>query len=432
MLLLTGARLTSVLAGFLTSVIGAHLIGASGLGIAGAALTAATIAALITNGGLNIATVYFLGQRPNQAGQIVGWVTLVGTVASLLAALVVAAAGLVFGQSFFKTQSVSLIVVTAALAAGLLAFELSGGVLLGLHRRMGYIGTQMIEALSSLALTVVILVALDRSATGYLAAAAGGYWLGIAGAAILARTHLGHVSISLDRRFTIEALRMGIRGQAGNILQFLNLRLDLLLVPALLNFASAGVYLVAVRISEVVTQVASSASAFLFPHVASQIGDQSTELTERTTRLTALFVVGTGIVLGALATPILAAFFGPEFERGAWTVRITLLAMLPLSVVRVLAGDLKGRGRPGLVSAAALVALVVTVVLDLTLIPPLGIAGAALASLLSYTTSAVALLIAYRAVTRTSLARLVPGPSDLVAVTRMARRIARGSRPGGG
>ncbi len=356
---------------------------------------------------------------------------LLGTIASLLAALVVAVAGLAFGEAFFKSSSVGLIVTTAVLAAGLLAFELSGGILLGLHRRMGYIGIQMIEAMSSLALTAVILAAMDRSATGFLAAAAAGYWLGIVAAAVLARMHVGRVSVSLDRQFTLEALRMGLRGQAGNILQFLNLRLDLLLVPALLNFASAGVYLVAVRISEVVTQVASSASAFLFPHVASQVGEESTELTERATRLTTLFVIATGVVLGLLATPILAAFFGMEFERGAWTVRITLLAMLPLSIVRILAGDLKGRGRPGLVSAAALVALVVTVILDLSLIPPLGIAGAALASLLSYTTSAVVLLVAYRAVTHASLIRLLPGPADLLLVARMTRRVARGSRPGG-
>jgi O-antigen/teichoic acid export membrane protein len=220
---------------------------------------------------------------------------------------------------------------------------------------------------------------------------------------------------------TAEALAMGARGQVGNILQFLNLRLDLLLVPALLNLASAGVYLIAIRVSEVVTQVASSAATFLFAHVAAQADRRATWVTERTVRLSLLFVVVSGVPLALLAEPILAVFFGADFVAGTTAVRITLLAMLPLSVVRILAGDLKGRGRPGLVSLAALVALGVTVVGDLVLIPPFGIAGAALASLCSYSLSAAMLIVAYRRVTGAPIGEFVPRTSDLAAAATILR-----------
>jgi Na+-driven multidrug efflux pump len=76
---------------------------------------------------------------------------------------------------------------------------------------------------------------------------------------------------------------------------------------------------------------------------------------------------------------------------------------------------------------------VATILFDITLIPAFGIAGAALASLLSYTISAVTLLAAFRVVTGASLSALVPGRADLrVAVTylmRYAARTAAGSRP---
>jgi O-antigen/teichoic acid export membrane protein len=233
------------------------------------------------------------------------------------------------------------------------------------------------------------------------------------------------VPISFSRRFTGEALAIGLRGQVGNVLQFLNLRLDLLLVPALLNLASAGVYLVAVRISEVITQVSSSSAAFLFPHVAAQEERDATETTERAARMTLLVVVLGGLPLALLAEPILSAAFGAEFASGALTVRIMLLAMIPLSIVRLLAGDLKGRGRPGLVSLAALLALVATVVLDLLLIPWLGIDGAALASLLTYTVSAAVLLRAYRGLTGGSMLALVPTPDDARRLVRIAATLTR-------
>jgi O-antigen/teichoic acid export membrane protein len=119
------------------------------------------------------------------------------------------------------------------------------------------------------------------------------------------------------------------------------------------------------------------------------------------------------VPLFALAEPVLGIAFGDDFVAGAPTVRIMLVAMLPLSIVRLMAGDLKGRGRPGLVSVAAGVAVLGTVVFDLLLIPLLGIEGAALASLLTYTTSATMLLYAYRRETGGSLRALVPQPRDL-------------------
>ena len=70
------------------------------------------------------------------------------------------------------------------------------------------------------------------------------------------------------RRLIREALSMGVRGQAGNILQFLNLRLHILIVSTLVNVEAVGIRLVAVRASESVVQVANAVSSFIFPHVA--------------------------------------------------------------------------------------------------------------------------------------------------------------------
>jgi O-antigen/teichoic acid export membrane protein len=418
---LTLVRIGSVGAGFITSVVGAQLIGAAGLGIVGAATTVATIGALVSNGGLNIATVYYLGQRPDDAGRIVGWIATLGLLAAALAAGIALLAGGALGEGFLGSATPPILAASALLAAGILGFELAGGILLGLQERGAYIAAQVLEAIGSLVLTVIVLVLISTTAAGYLVAAAAGYWLGIGLAIWRARRRLPGTRLAFSRTFTGQALAMGLRGQVGNILQFLNLRLDLLLVPALLNLASAGVYLIAIRVSEVVTQVASSAATFLFAHVAAQADRRATWVTERTVRLSLLFVLVSGLPLALLAEPILAIFFGPDFVAGSTAVRITLIAMLPLSVVRILAGDLKGRGRPGLVSIAALLALGVTVVGDLTLIPPFGIAGAALASLASYTLSAALLIVAYRRVTGAPIGGFLPRTSDVVAAAAMVR-----------
>ena len=104
---------------------------------------------------------------------------------------------------------------------------------------------------------------------------------------------------------------------------------------------------------------------------------------------------------------------------------ILLIAILPLSTGRILAADLKGRGRPELVSIAALVAVAATFAFQLLLIPQLGLTGAGIAAVLAHTSSAVILLLAYRAVTGGHLTALIPRPADIgvmVETVRSARR----------
>jgi O-antigen/teichoic acid export membrane protein len=411
--LLTVVRIGSVVAGFLTSVLAARLIGADGLGLAGSAFTIATAGALLSSGGLNIAAIYFLGRRPEEQRQIVARTLTLGAAAGVLAILLVLAGSLAVRTAVLGGAGASVLAAAAALAATILVFELIGGLLLGLQRRTAYIVVQAAEALGSLALTALLLLLVDRSAASYLVAAALGYAGATAVAWLAVRRRLGPIRPDFSRAFTREALSLGLRGQVGNVLQYLSLRLDLVLVAALLDLRAAGIYFVAVRVSEVVTQVATSASAFLFPQVAAQTERRSTRVTEQITRLTLLSVVVGGVILAALAEPLLGLAFGAEFVTGADPVRITLLAMLPLTLTRVLAGDLKGRGRPGLVSWAAFVGLVATISLDLVLIPWLGIVGAALASLLSYSAGAAFMLAAYRGITGAAASALVPRPSDL-------------------
>ena len=76
-----------------------------------------------------------------------------------------------------------------------------------------------------------------------------------------------------------------------------------------------------------------------------------------------------------------------------------LLALLPgiviLSVGKVLASDLSGRGKPQYGAVGAVASLVVTVILDFLLIPRMGITGAGVASSLSYAVNTLVLLFYY-------------------------------------
>ena len=419
--ILAVARLLSMTAGLGVGLVGARVLGPAALGAAGVAQTIGLAAAVVANGGLNIVTIYLLGARPTQRGLVMATLRPFAAAAACGAGAAALVTVVVAQETLGLSGRTMVFVATGLMATVVIGYEFWSSVLLGIGRSTAYTAAELVRAAATLAATALLLAGIMQDEVGYLGGAIGGY----AAAALYARSRakrgLPTDHAQPDRTLLGESLRMGLRGQVGNMLQFLNLRIDLLLVPALLDLAAAGVYIVAVRVSEAVAQAASASGSLIFPQVAATgAAGTTTRLTELTARRSLLLVAVTGVGLGVLAEPILAVF-GPAFRGGADTVRILLLAMLPLTLTRVVAGDLKGRGRPGVVSLAMAGAVTATLTLDLILIPALGIVGAALASLVAYSLSAVALVGAFARAAGSDPLQLIPRWSDAIGVAAWLR-----------
>ena len=113
-----------------------------------------------------------------------------------------------------------------------------------------------------------------------------------------------------------------------------------------------------------------------------------------------------------------------------------MLIILPgiwfLNAGTVVNASLGGRGRPGLTSMLSGIALAVTLVLDLLLIPPFGVIGAAVASVCAYTVYGTAALIVAGRIMGIAPWRLVkPVRADFRVYSQAARLlIARARRLG--
>lgn len=426
---LGGVRVVSLAAGFAANLVAARALGATGYGAVGVALTVATFAALLGGAGLNIPAIYYLRLGPTGGRRHVGVIVTLGLLGGAVAAALVVVALTTIGSSILPGQGVEIYFPTAILAFAILWFELAGGLLLGVGLERGYMLAQLVEISTSLVGTLLVVALAPKTAVALVAVMAVSYVLGTIYA--LARVSAStSIWPAWDASFARAALAMGVRGQAGNLLTYLNLRLDLVLVPALVGGAAAGVYFVATRLAEVVSQVVSSAGIMLFPHVAGSVERDEGQMTASLTRLSLIVVAAASCGLALVAPFVLQVAFGPEFASGAMATRILLVGMVPLTILRVLAGDLKGRGRAGIVSIATAVALVATVGGDLLLIPAFGIEGAAAASVVAYGVGAIALVEAMGRSVRLSWRTLVPGSSDVVELRRQLR--ALGGRAGTG
>jgi len=86
---------------------------------------------------------------------------------------------------------------------------------------------------------------------------------------------------------------------------------------------------------------------------------------------------------------------------GAYVPMLVLLpGVILLGLAKILFADILGRGYPQYSSIISGSSLVITIVLDLTLIPRMGITGAALASSVAYTFHFVQAIVLYAIIRR--------------------------------
>ncbi|MGH7393406.1 MAG: polysaccharide biosynthesis C-terminal domain-containing protein, partial [Candidatus Rokuibacteriota bacterium] len=103
--------------------------------------------------------------------------------------------------------------------------------------------------------------------------------------------------------------------------------------------------------------------------------------------------------------------------------RWLLPGIFTLSIGKVLVAELLAREKPSYASWATAIATVVNVAGTLTLVPRLGIAGAAISSSIAYSVLSVIVTWCYLRETGVAWSRLVPRRSDFLAYTALWRRL---------
>ncbi len=220
-------------------------------------------------------------------------------------------------------------------------------------------------------------------------------------------------------------LRFGLPSVLGTVPQLLNLRLDQMLLAAFVAPQELGLYVAAVAWTSVLYPALSALGPVLFPRIASE-----TEPTERFRLMAkgfrAVIVVSAAVVaLVLVVTPFgVRLLFGPAFDGAIPAALILVTAGGVLAVAGVLQDGFRGLGRPAEVLWSELIGLAATALALAALLRPLGIVGAALASMVGYTTTVVVLLVRLRRAAGDEPLALVPRGQDVVDVIRAVRTVA--------
>jgi len=210
---------------------------------------------------------------------------------------------------------------------------------------------------------------------------------------------------------------------AANVAQFLNYKLDVFVVGFFAGTASVGRYTLAVSLGQLLWLMSNSVATVLLPKIAASTDDGvSIRHTARVTRLSLWATAVCAAALALLATQAIPLFYGEAFRPSVMALLWLLPGIVLFSIANVLAAYIAGIGKPRLNLLVSGVSLIVTITLDLLLIPRLNIVGAAIASTVSYSLSALLLIIFFRRETGASLREiLLPTSEDVRMLLSLAR-----------
>lgn len=205
------------------------------------------------------------------------------------------------------------------------------------------------------------------------------------------------------RPFLIYALRVGATG----IVSMLNYRINVYIVAALTPHADLGFYTTAVSAAETLLLVAQVSAIVTVPHIGSLPGNEAAELTARCVRNNLVLVGICSIGLALIAQPVVNFLYGSAFLPAVAPLRILLIGMVPWSAASMISSyyTLNGR-RPQVALLTAAVSAVASAAISFTLVPRLGITGAAIATTVTYTLSVLVMVIYFSKQTKIPISRV--------------------------
>jgi O-antigen/teichoic acid export membrane protein len=210
-----------------------------------------------------------------------------------------------------------------------------------------------------------------------------------------------------SRKLARNIASYGTRAELNSVVQLLNGRLDFVIVTALVGPSALGVYAIASRYAELLRLPSLAINYVLYPAYARLGGPTAVGQVRAAIRRVAWVPAAVAVPVAVAAPVVLPLLYGPAFRGAVVPSWILLVGLAGGGVYGVLSAFMSGIGRPGLNSLAQGAGLVVTVALDLLLIPHLGIVGAATASTFAYLTTACVLAVCFR---RTTRSRGLPAP----------------------
>ncbi|MBI5420537.1 MAG: oligosaccharide flippase family protein [Deltaproteobacteria bacterium] len=368
--------------GLLTSVIVARILGPEGRGFYAVASAIAAFGVQFGNAGLHASNSYYVAKDRALLAPLLGNTV----VSSLVVGGAIAAAALAFFHfrpGFAPLQGPLLPLAFAWIPFGLASLLLQN-LLLGIRDVRAYNVLEMFNRVLSVALVAVLIVAGRVTVESVYLAGFSALFASI----LLTLRRLRAATDAFpspSMPLFLENIRYGLKAYLAALFAYSVLRIDLLMIKYILGAAEAGYYSVAVSMADLVYLIPATVGTIIFPKLSAMGSDA--ERWEFTKKLS-LYIGGALVVLLAVAIPlaphVIGLLYGKAFLPAAPAFIVLGVGMIFYGTNNILSYCLAAMSFPWFGVGVWIVAAALNILLNLYLIPSMGILGASLSSLLCY------------------------------------------------
>jgi len=403
-----GSKVISLLISICSGIIIARTLGPEGKGVLSIAFLVPTLLCTFFTFDSSVGIRYYVAKKPDQVGHIIKGSFAYGGFLGIALVLLCYLALIPFHKSISQKIAIDILAIAILLVPFIIASNLFSAVLLGMQRfftasviSLTSIGTYtlLILVLSQISITIKGVV-ISKLATSFI--------ITLLFIMVLWKGKLITHQVTLDVKILKDIIKYGLKSYPGTIAQFLNYRLDFFLVAYFLSFEQVGLYALAINWSELIFYLPDSMAMVLFPTIASSKSiKDSNELTAIMTKAVIIITLIGSIFICLFAGKLIPFLYTDKFLNSIYPLFILLPGVIMLSVWKVIIADLAGRGFPQYKSITSTIGVVSNVMLNIVLIPLYGINGAAIATAISYSLTAVLSIYWFIKITGTALSPLL-------------------------
>jgi O-antigen/teichoic acid export membrane protein len=416
-------------AGFMTSIAVARALGAEGRGEYYVPVTAAAICLAIVSLGIESANVVSLAERGRSLSQLSANSSLMALAIGPFAVAALLAAFLLFSSELFRgVELPQYLIVVATVPFSLHMLWLANIFLLGHQLRRSQVALSvgaLLQLVGAYALLSFGLLGVTEVLALYAVSVLAPWGLHVRWAGAFTS-----VRPAIDGQVAREILGVGLKMHPGLVFSYLLLRIDIFFVSAYLGTAEVGIYSLAVLFAELTWLLTNPLVQAAIPFQAATESSESAPLAFKAARFNFALALLVSAGLAATLWIAIPLLYGEEFATAYSALLLLLPGILAMAAARPLTVLVSRQRRPALYSVIAALAFVLNCLLNVLLLPSLGILGASLASTVSYAALSGALIVWALAVSPLKVGQaLIPQAGDRETILRswhQARKAAHG------
>ncbi|MGQ9627156.1 MAG: flippase [Anaerolineae bacterium] len=231
--------------------------------------------------------------------------------------------------------------------------------------------------------------------------------------------------LRVDRGVLHDILTFGFKLSVTHSLLVLNYDIDLFIVNYFsVSTDQVGYYTLAVSIAELLWYISESVMIVALPYIASAAESDKARMAATACRNALALTVLAGLGLAAVIRPVITLVYGEAYLPATVPFLVLLPGAIIMVIFRVLYDYLLINHDPLYIGIATGGATVINVVANFFLIPRLGITGASLASVISYTVTSIIAVYLFKRIAPIPVREILwPMASDWREYRRLLERL---------